>query len=151
MSRLWMTGGMVALTLLGAAPAGGQALSGSTSGFVAPVDAVRDADGGILVADAGAHRVERIAPDGSVTTVAGSGATTDGGFSGDGGPATAARLDTPVGVSPLPGGGFLIADSMNGLVRRVGPDGTITTVAGGGLSGHRCPATNLGLGEVRAV
>ncbi len=83
-------------------------------------------DGTILFPDSGNHRVRQISPAGIVTTVAGSGTA---GFSGDGGPALAAQLNLPFSVSPLAGGGFLIADAGNGRVRRVGRDGTITTVA----------------------
>ena len=117
-------------------------------GFTEPVDAVRDAAGGVLVADAGANRVLRVAPNGAVTTVAGTGVA---GFSGDGGPATAAKLDGPRGVTALPGGGFVIADADNWRVRRVAPDGTITTIAGGGYLNWKCPATMIWLGETKAT
>jgi hypothetical protein len=85
-------------------------------------------DGSILFPDSGNHRVRRISPTGVITTVAGNGTS---GFSGDGGPALAAQLNLPFGVSPLPGntGGFLIADAGNSRIRRVAADGTITTVA----------------------
>jgi hypothetical protein len=69
-----------------------------------------------------------VAPDGVITTVAG----TTSGFSGDGGPATSAQLNAPRDVSVTADGGFIVADSNNLRVRRVGPGGTIATVAGGG-------------------
>ena len=90
-------------------------------------------DGGYLIADAANHRVRRVAPDGTISTVAGSGPAggrQSGGFSGDGGPATSARLAFPTAVAVPPGGGFLIADTDNHRVRRVAADGTITTIAG---------------------
>ena len=83
-------------------------------------------DGTILFPDSGNHRVRRISPAGVITTVAGSG---QAGFSGDGGSALTARLNLPFSVSPLQGGGFLIADAGNSRVRRVAANGTITTVA----------------------
>ena len=89
-----------------------------------PRELALETDGGILVADAGNDRVRRIAPDGVITTVAG------GGTGGDGGAATAARLDEPSGVAATPGGGFLIADTGDARIRRVAPDGVITTLAG---------------------
>ena len=82
-------------------------------------------DGALLVVDAGNHRIRRIA-GGVITTVAG----TVRGFAGDGGPATAARLDSPRGVTPAAGGGFLIADAGNNRIRRVDGAGTIRTVVG---------------------
>ena len=95
-----------------------------------PFDVVALPAGGFLVADS--NRVRRVAPDSTITTVAGS---SEAGFSGDGGPANLARLSSPHGVTPLPGGGFLIADTGNQRIRRVSPDGTISTIAGTGTSG----------------
>ncbi len=97
--------------------------------------------GGLLVADALNHRVRLISSDGTISTVAGTGVV---GFSGDGGPATAAEIDGPRGIAALPDGGFLIPDTDNQRIRRVWPDGTITTVAGDGtrgFSGDGGPAT----------
>lgn len=85
-------------------------------------------DGGLLFVDTGNHRVRKIAADGTITTVAG----TTRGFGGDGGPATAAQLDTPRGVAITSDGGFVIADQGNRRIRRVAPTGVISTVAGGG-------------------
>ena len=82
-------------------------------------------DGALLVVDAGNHRIRRIA-GGIITTVAG----TVQGFAGDGGPATAARLSNPRGVTPAAGGGFLIADAGNNRIRRVDAAGVIRTVVG---------------------
>jgi glucose/arabinose dehydrogenase len=90
-------------------------------------------DGSVLIADRGNERVRRVSPGGTITTVAGDGTA---GFTGDGGPAAAAELNGPVGVAVAPDGGVLIADSENQRVRRVSPDGTITTVAGTGTLGY---------------
>ena len=89
-------------------------------------------DGGFLIAD-GDYVVRRVFPDGTITTVAGTGTP---GFSGDGGPATAAQLNLPYSVAVTPDGGFLIADAGNLRVRRVSPSGIITTVAGTGVQGN---------------
>src|SRR5439155_14129668 len=85
------------------------------------------ADGGMLIALAA--RIRRVAPDGTISTVAGTGLP---GYSGDGGPATSAQLRNPHNVFALPDGGFVIADTFNNRVRRVSPDGTIMTIAGNG-------------------
>jgi NHL repeat len=107
------------------------------------------ADGGFLIADTDNHRVRRVSPAGTITTVAG---TTDG-LSGDGGPATAAQLSSPRGVAATADGGYLIADTGNDRVRRVSPAGTITTVAGTtpGLSGDGGPASAAQLNSPTGV
>ncbi len=87
-----------------------------------------DASGNLYIADAGNNRIRRVAPDGTITTVAGTAAP---GFSGDDGPATSAQLNFPVGVA-VDGPDLYIADSGNNRVRRVDASGTITTVAGDG-------------------
>jgi len=68
----------------------------------------------------------------SVETVAGS---TGRGFSGDGGKATEAELNLPYGIAVAPDGTIYIADTYNERIRRVGPDGIITTFAGSGIRG----------------
>jgi Fibronectin type III domain len=108
-------------------------------------------DGGYLIADAGNDRVRRVFADGTIRTVAGTGLYGD---SGDGGPATAAQIKDPLGVAVMPDGGFLIADGGAGRVRRVFPDGTITTVAGNGTrgySGDGGPATAAEIFDPNAV
>lgn len=110
----------------------------------APSGVAATADGGLLVADLLNHRIRRVSPEGQITTVAGSGP----GFSGDGGPATAAQLNYPAAVAPTADGGFLIADRGNDRVRKVSPGGTITTVAGSGqlaFDGDGGPAVAAGL------
>jgi NHL repeat len=97
-----------------------------------PSDVAVTADGGYLIADLVNARVRRVAPGGTISTVAGSGLA---GFGGDGGPATAASLFTPVAVAVTADGGFLIAEYQGHRVRRVSPAGTITTVAGTGVEG----------------
>jgi len=102
-------------------------------------------DGSLYIADTGNNRIRRVAPDGIITTLAGTGTP---GFSGDGGPATSASLSSPTGVSACPRGFICIADKGNNRIRRVTPDGTITTVAGNGragFSGDGGPATAASL------
>jgi hypothetical protein len=105
--------------------------------------------GGYLIADTGNHRIRRVGPDGMITTIAG----TVAGFSGDGGPATAARLNRPTDVAVADDGSILVADTGNQRVRRIEPDGTIVTVAGqsAGFSGDRAPARFAQLANPSAV
>jgi hypothetical protein len=98
----------------------------------AGVDAL--SDGSVLFADDAfdaldrrGEKIVRVALDGSVTNLAGTGAS---GFSGDGGPATRAQLKEPGDVAAVTGGGLLIADTGNRCVREVDAAGTISTVAG---------------------
>ncbi|WP_337288533.1 RHS repeat-associated core domain-containing protein [Candidatus Methylomirabilis sp.] len=86
-------------------------------------------DGSLYIADTYNYRIRRVGPDGTITTVAGTG---DCSFSGDGGPATLASLCGPYGLAVAPDGSLYIADQWSSRVRRVGPNGIITTVAGTG-------------------
>src|SRR3954453_11136678 len=87
------------------------------------------ARGSVYIADTDGHRVHCVAPDGTVSTVAGIGRA---GFSGDGGPATEAALNAPYGLTVDESGSLFIADLGNRRIRKVTADGSITTVAGGG-------------------
>jgi len=102
--------------------------------------------GGFVVTDSEHERIRVVAPDGTITTLAGDGRKCEQATAacGDGGPATAASLNVPHGVAALPGGGVLVADTFTNRVRAVAPDGTIRTVAG---DGRACvPATGCGDG-----
>jgi len=104
-----------------------------------------DASGNVYIVDIGNERIRKVAPNGTITTFAGTGAT---GFRGDGGPATEASLNQPSRVAVDTSGNVYIADSENFWVRKVAPDGTITTVAGNGgagNSGDGGPATSAAL------
>lgn len=108
-------------------------------------------DGTIYIADSGNHRIRAIDPLGVITTVAGNGTP---GFAGDGGLATAARLDTPSAVAVL-GHRLIIADSNNHRLREVDLNtGLISTIAGTGASGTTGdggPATAATLRDVTAL
>lgn len=102
-------------------------------------------DGSVYVADRSYHRVRRISPDGTLSTLAGNGGY---GFNGDGGPATQATLWEPIAVAVGPDGSVYISDFQNVRVRRVGTDGIIRTFAGNGHGdalGDGGPATQAGL------
>jgi RHS repeat-associated protein len=89
-------------------------------------------DGALLFTDG--NRIRRIAPAGDhlVSTFAGTGSS---GFSGDGGSATAAKLNTPLGLAVNPSGTCYFSDWGNNRIRRIGTDGVIRTIAGTGANG----------------
>ena len=87
-----------------------------------------DSVGNVYIADSNDHRVRKVSTDGSISTIAGDGFP---GFVGDGGPAAAARLNTPYGIA-VDTAGLYIADLGNNRIRMVSPAGTITTVSGTG-------------------
>ena len=93
-----------------------------------------DPFGNIYIADAQGHRVRQVSPSGVIRTIAGTGQS---GFSGDGGPASAAQLNSPYGLAMDNRGNLYIADLGNGRVRKVGPDGFISTVVAAPLVSPR--------------
>ncbi|MEA2496396.1 MAG: trimeric autotransporter adhesin, partial [Thermoleophilaceae bacterium] len=111
-----------------------------------------------VFADAGTRRIRKVTLDPAdptlsrITTVAGTGAL---GSSGDGGPATSARLASPADVAVATGGGLVIADTGNNRIRYVSPGGTISTIAGGGgpgsFSGDGGPADQAFLNTPTSV
>jgi DNA-binding beta-propeller fold protein YncE len=100
--------------------------------FYDPWAVAVDRAGNLYVADAILNRIRKVSPGGMVTTVAG-GSTA--GFSGDGGPATSAQLNAPTALAVDSAGDLFIAEGVNHRIRKVTPDGIITTVAGTGVLG----------------
>ena len=110
--------------------------SSATSAMLRSPDAVAvDGSGNVYIADTGNHRIRKVDASGFISTFAGSGTTTVGGFSGDGGAATSARLDSPDAVAVDGSGNVYIADYGNHRVRKVDSSGTISTIAGTGTRG----------------
>ena len=132
---------------------GGDGGPATEARFDTPHGVAVDRAGNVYVADPPNQRIRRIdASTGIVTTVAGTGSS---GFSGDGGPATAAQIRYPKGVEIGPDGNLYIADNSNHRVRRVDVStGIITTVAGSGSrgsGGDGGPATAARLDEPRNI
>ncbi len=108
----------------------GDRIPATTAQLKKPAGIAVDAAGNIYIADTGNHRIRKVtAKDGLIQTLAGTG---NPGYSGDGGPATAASLDTPMDVKVDSRGNVYIADTANHRVRRIDTQGIITTVAGTG-------------------
>ena len=100
----------------------------------APSGVTLDAYGNIYIADTKNHRIRMVAPDGIISTIAGTGTC---GFSGDRGPALNAQLCKPAQTLFDSSGSLLIADYGNRRVRKMTPGGTIATIAGDGENDPR--------------
>src|ERR1019366_8381885 len=98
----------------------------------APFGVAVDAGGNLYIAEFSNNRVRKVGTNGNTSTLAGNGVS---GFSGDGGQATGAQLNGPQGVAVDSLGNVYIADTNNNRVRKVAPNGVITTVAGTGSAG----------------
>ena len=101
--------------------------------FSQPGSVARSLNEDIFIADTAAHRIRKITTDGNIYTIAGDGVQ---GMGGDGGPATAAHLNNPLGLAVDNTGSLFIADTGNHAIRKVDVNGTITTLAGNGARGH---------------
>jgi uncharacterized protein (TIGR03437 family) len=106
---------------------GGPATSAS---LAEAIGVAYDRFGNVYVCDN--NRIRRVSPDGTITTIAGTGTA---GYSGDGGPAVNAMLNSPDRVSVDNQGVVYIPDTLNFRIRKVTLDGIITTVAGNGIAG----------------
>jgi len=132
----------------GLAGDGGLATSASLN---YPYAVTVDASGNLFIADTYNHAIRKVSPNGVITRVAGNGTA---GFSGDGGPATSAQLNSPDAVAVDASGNLFIADSQNYRIRKVSANGVITTVAGNGstvVSGDGAPATSAGIGPAAGI
>lgn len=112
--------------LLAGAPDSHRDGTGAAAYFSLPTHLTRAPDGTLYVADTGNNRIRRVTPGGQVSTVAG------GAVGYADGAAATARFNGPVGVAVAPGGVLYVADAGNRRLRRIGPDGAVTTVAGVG-------------------
>jgi sugar lactone lactonase YvrE len=106
-----------------------------------PGEVAFDASGNLYIVDSGNNRIRKVTTTGIISTIVGNGT---GGFSGDGGSATAAELHTPYGLTVDAGGNLYIADGQNNRIRKVTTTGIISTIVGngtGGFSGDGAAAT----------
>jgi DNA-binding beta-propeller fold protein YncE len=128
------------------------------AGFCGTSDVTLDAEGNMYISDGGiycggpgGHTVRKVDPDGTITTVAGTG---EAGFSGDGGLATKAQLNVPMAVAADREGNLYISDDFNYRIRKVDKEGIITTFAGTGEhqhSGDGGPASKAGLRDPGSI
>jgi hypothetical protein len=97
-----------------------------------PVMLAFNAAGELLISDYGNHRIRRVGLDGNISTIAGTGTE---GFAGDGGAATAAQLNNPIGIAVASDGSVYVSDTQNHRIRKIATNSIITTVAGTGTLG----------------
>jgi uncharacterized protein (TIGR03437 family) len=116
-------------------------------GLNQPAAVVLDPSGNLYISDSLNNHVRKVTPNGTITTAAGDGTPR---YFGDGGPATSASLYGPWGLGMDGKGNLFIADSLNHCIRKVTPDGAISTVVGNGspgFSGDGTPAVNAELNQ----
>jgi sugar lactone lactonase YvrE len=99
--------------------------STSTSLFSSPDDVAVDAAGNLYVADYGNNLIRKITTAGVVTTLAGNGT-----IGANNGPGATASFSGPSGVAVDNAGNVYVADAGNNLIRKIAPDGTVSTLAG---------------------
>lgn len=97
-----------------------------------PIAIAIDKQNNLLIVDRGANCVRKVTPTGIITTLAGTGRD---GYSGDGGPATAATLNEPTDIALDSKNNMYIADLRNNVIRKITPSGKISTFAGTGAQG----------------
>lgn len=115
-----------------------------------PTGVALDSLGNLYIAES-SHRIRKVATNGIITTVAGNGVA---GYSGEGGLATNAQINSPVSVSVDSQGNLFIVDAGNHRIRKVDDSGIITTVAGNGIAGYSGDggaAINAALGDITDV
>ena len=108
---------------------GGDGGPATSAQLNSPTGVCTDGQGNLYIADTYNHSIRKVTPLGVISTVAG------GGLGGDGGPATSARLAAPSRIALDSAGNLYIADTGNNRIRKVAPDGVISTIAGNGTAG----------------
>jgi len=125
--------------------------SAHTAELNGPDTLVLDSGNNLIFSDKLNHRIRKIDPNGVISTIAGTGVA---GFGGDGGQALQAQLNEPTGLVLDAEGNLYIGDTNNRRVRKVAPDGVISTVAGNGelgKEGNGGQATAAQLGRIAQI
>ncbi len=126
MIRIIQTDGTVSTLAGNPTGRGNTDATGSTATFSMPIGIARDSAGSLYVADAQNHTIRKVTAAGVVTTFAGS-AGAAGYADGNG---SAARFNYPTGIAVDASNNVYVSDTTNNLLRKITPDGTVTTIAG---------------------
>ena len=137
----WRLAEYVVETVAGTTEVATDGIAATSAALVIPSDVALDPVGNVLVVEWRGHRIRKIDTAGSITTIAGTG---NWGYSGDGGPATEARLNHPFAIASDEVGNVYVAEREGHRVRKIDTSGVITTFAGTGRwvdGGDGGPAT----------
>jgi sugar lactone lactonase YvrE len=106
---------------------------GSSAALQYPYDIATDSRGNTYITDYYNQRIRKVDASGAISTFAGNGLS---GFGGDGGQAKFAKIYLPTGIAVDAGGNVIFADSGNFRIRKINPQGIISTIAGNGVEGY---------------
>jgi sugar lactone lactonase YvrE len=118
------------ITLAGSGTSGSTDGTGTAASFSYPSGVATDASGNIYVADYANYKIRKITQEGVVTTLAGNGS-----YGSTDGKGTAASFGRPGGVATDASGNVYVADQSNNKIRKITPEGIVTTLAGNGSTG----------------
>lgn len=118
---------------------------GATAQFLIPIGVAVDGSGNVYVAERGGHKIRKVTPEGVVSTLAGSVQGTDDG------PGASALFNIPLGVSADAVGNVYVADWKNHRIRKIAPQGIVSTLAGSGVGFVDGPGSTAKFNEPIAV